>query len=48
MFPLLSFTSSRKLMGEFVSGPLTTGIGWLLFVAITGANLMLIWQSVAN
>jgi manganese transport protein len=45
MFPLLRFTSDKSLMGRFVNNRMASVTGWLLFAAITGANLALVWQS---
>lgn len=42
MWPLLRMTASRQLMGEFVLSPAMQLLGWLLFVLICGANLLLI------
>jgi manganese transport protein len=42
IWPLIRFTSDRKLMGAFTSGPILAGIAWLIFVAITAANIWLI------
>jgi manganese transport protein len=45
MLRLLRFTSDKALMGRFVNSPITSVTGWVLFAAITGANLALVWQS---
>jgi manganese transport protein len=45
MYPLLRFTSNRRLMGLFANGPVVKLCGWILFVLITAANLVLIWQT---
>ncbi|WP_341676256.1 Nramp family divalent metal transporter [Niveibacterium sp. SC-1] len=42
IWPLIRFTSDRRLMGRFASGPWLRGIAWLLFAAIAAANLMLL------
>lgn len=42
MWPLLRLTSSRQHMGAFALSPLMQTVGWLLFVLICGANLLLI------
>lgn len=42
MWPLLRMTASRRLMGEFALAPWLQAVGWLLFVLICGANLLLI------
>jgi hypothetical protein len=42
LFPLLHFTSSRAIMGDFASGRITTGLGWLLACVVVGVNTYLI------
>jgi manganese transport protein len=42
MWPLLRMTASRQLMGEFALALWLQLVGWLLFVLICGANLLLI------
>ena len=42
MWPLLRMTASRQWMGEFALSPAMQLLGWLLFVLICGANLLLI------
>lgn len=42
LFPLLHFTSSRAIMGDFASGRITTGLGWLLACIVVGVNTYLI------
>ncbi|PVX29824.1 Nramp family divalent metal transporter [Sphingomonas pokkalii] len=42
MAPLLLLTADRTLMGRFASPVWLQAIGWLLFAAITGANLWLV------
>ncbi len=44
LYPLIRFTSSKKLMGEFANNLLIKFLSWLLFLVITAANLFLIWQ----
>jgi manganese transport protein len=46
MYPLLRFTSDKTLMGRFASTRITALSGWMLFVIITAANLILVWQVV--
>jgi manganese transport protein len=43
LWPLIRFTSDRKLMGVFASGPLVKAIAWLIFCIIATANAWLIW-----
>jgi manganese transport protein len=42
IWPLIRFTSDRKLMGAFASGPILAGLAWIIFAAITAANVWLI------
>ena len=42
VWPLIRFTSDRTLMGPFASGPILAGLAWIIFAAITGANIWLI------
>jgi len=44
LYPLIRFTSSRRLMGNFANGPILRGIAWLIFIAIAGANILLLRQ----
>jgi manganese transport protein len=44
LYPLIRFTSSRRLMGAFASGPILRGFAWLIFLAIAAANVVLLWQ----
>jgi manganese transport protein len=44
LYPLIRFTSSRRLMGDFASGPILRGIAWLIFLGIAAANVLLLWQ----
>ncbi len=43
LWPLIRFTSDRKLMGVFASGPVVKAIAWLIFLLIATANAWLIW-----
>jgi manganese transport protein len=43
LWPLIRFTSDRKLMGVFASGPLIKTVAWLIFCIIAAANAWLIW-----
>jgi len=38
IWPLLQFTSDRRLMGEFANGSVMKVVGWSLFAAISAAN----------
>jgi manganese transport protein len=42
LWPLIRFTSDRKVMGVFASGPLVKSAGWIVFAAIAAANFWLI------
>lgn len=44
MAPLILFTSSKKIMGEFANPKWMTILGWLVFVGLTGLNIQLIIQ----
>ena len=44
MAPLILFTSSKKIMGEFANPKWMTIVGWLVFVGLTGLNIQLIIQ----
>jgi manganese transport protein len=46
MYPLIRFTGDRRLMGDFANTTLTKIVAWTLFIAITAANLWLVWQCV--
>ena len=48
MYPLISLTSQRRIMGDFVNAWWTTAMAWLLFVVISAANVWLVWQAVAG
>ncbi len=43
VIPLVSFTSERKKMGEFVNGRLLAGTAWLVAVVILGLNAWLLF-----
>jgi manganese transport protein len=42
IWPLLQFTSDRRLMGVFVNGPVVKGVAWSLFALISVANVWLV------
>ncbi len=48
IFPLMKFTSDRKLMGEFVNSRLTTIAGYATSVLIAGLNVALLWQEIGT
>ncbi|WP_295541724.1 Nramp family divalent metal transporter [uncultured Pseudacidovorax sp.] len=43
IWPLVRFTSDRRLMGEFASGWAMKGTAWGLFAVIAVANVWLVW-----
>src|SRR5262245_46394479 len=45
IFPLLHFTSDRKLMGEFANSAKVKTIGYLICTLIAGLNLSLLYQA---
>jgi manganese transport protein len=44
LYPLIRFTSDKRLMDGFASGPVLRASAWGLFAAITAANLWLLIQ----
>jgi manganese transport protein len=46
MIPLVLYTSQRKIMGDFVSKPWVSAIGWINAGAIVVLNLVLIYQAI--
>jgi manganese transport protein len=48
MWPLISLTSSRQLMGRFAIGPVIKTAAWGLFGIISAANVWLITSSVSG
>lgn len=46
IYPLLRFTNNRELMGAHANGLSLRAVGWLLFGAISAANLWLVIQFV--
>lgn len=46
LFPLVRFTSSKKLMGEYVNGRLTILLGGAVAVALTALNLVLVASAI--
>ncbi len=45
MYPLVSLTSQRRIMGNFVNAWWTTALAWFLFALISAANAWLVWQA---
>lgn len=48
MAPLIMFTSSKKIMGDFVNPKWMIVLGWLSFVVLTGLNIKLIIDMVTG
>jgi manganese transport protein len=48
VFPLVMFTSNRRLMGEFVNPLWLKLLSWGVALIIAGLNVWLIWQSILN
>ena len=48
LWPLIRFTSDRKLMGVFASGPLVKAVAWFIFCLIAAANAWLIWGTLSE
>lgn len=42
MAPLIYFTSSKKIMGEYVNPRWMTILGWIAFIVLTGLNIQII------
>ncbi len=48
IFPLLFFTSDRRLMGEFVNSTAVKVVGYAICLLIAGLNLSLLWQAIGT
>ncbi len=48
MIPLVWFTSSRRIMGEFANRRWVGVLGWLATGVLTVLNIQLIWQTVSG
>jgi len=48
MYPLVSLTARRDVMGVFSNAWWTTALAWFLFALITAANIWLVWQALAT
>ncbi|MEX0380120.1 Nramp family divalent metal transporter [Leuconostoc sp. MS02] len=48
MAPLILFTSSKKIMGEFVNPKWMIVLGWLTFIVLTGLNIKLIFDMITG
>lgn len=47
MIPLVWFTSSKKIMGEFANRPWMVILGWLSTGVLTILNIQLIWHTIS-
>jgi manganese transport protein len=47
MYPLVSLTSQRRIMGNFANAWWTVLLAWFLFALISAANAWLVWQAFA-
>ncbi|MYM68330.1 Mn(2+) uptake NRAMP transporter MntH [Pseudoduganella sp. FT55W] len=47
MYPLISLTAQRRIMGSHVNAWWTTALSWFLFAVISSANAWLVWQAFA-
>ena len=45
VFPLVMFTSNRRLMGEFVNPMWLKSLAWLVAITIGGLNIWLLLQT---
>jgi len=45
IFPLIKFTSNKKLMGEFVNNKLVEYIGYFVAIVLTILNIWLIYTT---
>lgn len=48
VFPLVMFTSDRRLMGEFVNPAWLKLLSWFVAILIAGLNVWLLWQTFFN
>jgi manganese transport protein len=48
MYPLVSLTARRDVMGVFSNAWWTTALAWFLFALITAANVWLVWQAIGD
>lgn len=48
VFPLVMFTSNRRLMGEFVNPVWLKLLAWCVAILIAGLNAWLLWQTFLN
>ncbi|MEO7794357.1 MAG: Nramp family divalent metal transporter [Thermoanaerobaculia bacterium] len=48
IFPLLAFTSNKRLMGEFANSTPVKVLGYAICTLIAGLNLSLLWQTIGT
>lgn len=48
MAPLLYFTSSKEIMGQFVNKRSVTIVGWICFMVLTVLNIWLVFEQVGH
>ena len=48
IFPLLSFTSNRRMMGEFANSTAVKILGYAICSLIAGLNISLLWQTIGT
>lgn len=48
MAPLIYFTSSKKVMGEFANSKWLATIGWIAFAVLTALNILSIYQQLTG
>ncbi|CAH1852236.1 Nramp family divalent metal transporter [Convivina praedatoris] len=48
MAPLIYFTSSKKIMGEFANPKWVTWLGWICFTVLTIINIWIVYNSVTD
>ena len=48
MAPLVYFTSSKKIMGDFANPKWVAILGWISFAILTALNILSIYQQVTG
>ncbi|QMU09039.1 Nramp family divalent metal transporter [Levilactobacillus suantsaii] len=48
MIPLTLFTSSKKIMGEYVNKRWVTWLAWISTIVLTVLNVQIVWTSIAG
>jgi manganese transport protein len=46
MYPLISLTGKRRLMGDFANAAWTSSLSWVLFIVISCANMWMVCQAI--